>query len=146
MLTTIDRRTKHPLSRAMGPFANICRLHSRFVRPAFEKCWNYTYDGDFPAKGKRVYYEHNDMVRSLVPKERLLEYHIEEGWDPLCNFLGLEKPNLPFPKGNEKLVFQKRFQKAFVLTCARVGQRLLQVAVFLLCLLWVLRRLLSWRG
>lgn len=49
---------------------------------------------------KRVFQEHYDEVRSLVPKDRLLEYRIEEGWEPLCEFLGEEVPDVDFPKGN----------------------------------------------
>jgi hypothetical protein len=31
---------------------------------------------------------HYDEVGSLVPKERLLEFDVKEGWKPLCKFLG----------------------------------------------------------
>ncbi|KAF9885343.1 hypothetical protein FE257_012960 [Aspergillus nanangensis] len=34
--------------------------------------------------GKWVYREHCNMIRGLVPKERLLEWNAEDGWDPLC--------------------------------------------------------------
>lgn len=40
------------------------------------------------------------MVRNLVPKERLLEWAIEDGWEPLCEFLGKPVPNEPFPHVN----------------------------------------------
>lgn len=41
------------------------------------------------------------MIRGLVPKERLLEWYIDDGWEPLCKFL--EKPvqlGVPFPHAN----------------------------------------------
>ena len=41
-------------------------------------------------------------MRKVTPKERLLEYKIEEGWEPLCRFLGKEIPKEPFPHTNEK--------------------------------------------
>lgn len=42
-----------------------------------------------PAKGivcngKWAYREHCNMIRGLVPKDRLLEWGVEDGWEPLC--------------------------------------------------------------
>ena len=36
------------------------------------------------ANGKWIYREHCAMVRGLVPKENLLEWSVEDGWEPLC--------------------------------------------------------------
>lgn len=51
------------------------------------------------AKGK--YREHYGLVRRIVPKERLLEYRLGVGWEPLCEFLGKEIPDVEFPRINE---------------------------------------------
>lgn len=40
------------------------------------------------------------MVRGMVPPERLLEWSVEDGWEPLCAFLGKEVPAEPFPHVN----------------------------------------------
>ena len=40
------------------------------------------------------------MIRGLVPKENLLEWTPEDGWEPLCKFLGKDVPNKPFPHVN----------------------------------------------
>lgn len=40
------------------------------------------------------------MIRGLVPKERLLEWSVEDGWEPLCEFLGKPVPDEPFPHVN----------------------------------------------
>lgn len=40
------------------------------------------------------------MIRGLVPKERLLEWTVEDGWEPLCEFLGKPVPDEPFPHEN----------------------------------------------
>lgn len=38
----------------------------------------------------------------IVPKERLLNFKIEEGWAPLCESLGRDIPvGVPFPRVNE---------------------------------------------
>ncbi|KAK0634394.1 P-loop containing nucleoside triphosphate hydrolase protein [Bombardia bombarda] len=44
--------------------------------------------------------EHSSMIRGLVPKERLLEWYIEDGWEPLCKFLGKPVPDVEFPHAN----------------------------------------------
>ncbi|KAI4136802.1 MAG: hypothetical protein L6R39_007606 [Caloplaca ligustica] len=46
-----------------------------------------------------AYNAHYDHVRRAVPKERLLEYDVKEGWEPLCRFLGKEVPAEEFPRG-----------------------------------------------
>lgn len=43
---------------------------------------------------------HNDRVRAVVPKERLLEFRVDQGWAPLCEFLGVDVPDGPFPHEN----------------------------------------------
>lgn len=40
------------------------------------------------------------MIRGLVPPERLLEWDISDGWEPLCKFLGKPVPDIPFPHAN----------------------------------------------
>lgn len=44
--------------------------------------------------------EHCNMIRGLVPKERLLEWYVEDGWDPLCKFLEKSVPEVDFPHAN----------------------------------------------
>lgn len=34
--------------------------------------------------GKWIYKEHYNMIRGLVPKDNLLEWTVEDGWEPLC--------------------------------------------------------------
>lgn len=58
-------------------------------------------------KAKQKYVDHYAMVRRLVPKDRLLEYKMGSGWEPLCNFLGKEVPADEFPWLNESKEFQK---------------------------------------
>ena len=35
-----------------------------------------------------------------APPDKLLVYHVSEGWEPLCKFLGKEVPDTPFPHEN----------------------------------------------
>jgi hypothetical protein len=45
---------------------------------------------------------HNAEVRRVIAPERLLEYEVKQGWEPLCAFLGVRVPDTPFPHANEQ--------------------------------------------
>ena len=47
-------------------------------------------------------------VRRAVPADRLLEYTVGQGWEPLCAFLGVDVPDEPFPLTNTTEQFRKR--------------------------------------
>ena len=49
---------------------------------------------------KTLALRHNDEVRRSVARNRLLEWHPGEGWDPICERLGLVPPSEPFPHVN----------------------------------------------
>ena len=63
--------------------------------------------------GKWIYREHCAMIRGMVPKERLLEWSVEDGWQPLCEFLGKPVPDEPFPRTNGPAGFAKRVDQWF---------------------------------
>ncbi|KAG0171914.1 hypothetical protein DFQ28_000779 [Apophysomyces sp. BC1034] len=44
--------------------------------------------------------EHERYIHSIVPPEKLLVYHVSEGWEPLCKFLEIPVPSIPFPHVN----------------------------------------------
>lgn len=48
-----------------------------------------------------IYRRHYRDVRAKVPKDNLLNYQLGSGWEPLCQFLGKEVPDVPFPHRNE---------------------------------------------
>lgn len=50
---------------------------------------------------REAYRGHNELVKRIVPRERLLLFKLEEGWAPLCEFLGKPVPDVPFPRVNE---------------------------------------------
>lgn len=47
-------------------------------------------------------------VKANIPADRLLVFRVEEGWAPLCKFLGKPIPDQPFPRVNDTAEFQKR--------------------------------------
>lgn len=40
---------------------------------------------------------HERDVKEAFPAERLLVYEVSQGWEPLCRFLGVNVPEVPFP-------------------------------------------------
>ena len=43
---------------------------------------------------------HNQYVMNNCPKDKLLVWRIEEGWEPICKFLGKPVPDGPLPHMN----------------------------------------------
>lgn len=86
----------HPLSRAWFPFS--CLL---------SKIW-YDDDQKNEEKVKGVFNKHYEEIRKVCPKERLLDLHFGDGWEPLCKFLDVPVPNTPWPHSNDSSVFQNR--------------------------------------
>ncbi|KAF4996161.1 hypothetical protein FGRMN_4653 [Fusarium graminum] len=52
-----------------------------------------------------TFHDQYEVARELVPAERMLEFRIQHGWDPLCKFLGVEIPSRSFPKLEESKQF-----------------------------------------
>ncbi|KJX95922.1 NAD dependent epimerase/dehydratase like protein [Zymoseptoria brevis] len=70
-----------------------------------------------PRGERQAFLDHYAGVKSLVPPGRLLHYNIGDGWEPLCRFLDLPKPDCPFPHVNNSEQFvagrAKRWNRAF---------------------------------
>ena len=62
-------------------------------------------------KAKARFVAYYDEVRRIVPRERLLEYRVGDGWEPLCKFLGKPIPEEPFPKANDTQEFNDKMDK-----------------------------------
>ncbi|OLN83365.1 hypothetical protein CCHL11_03074 [Colletotrichum chlorophyti] len=75
-------------------------VYERFLWPLFFRAPDGDMAGAIKRNGKWVYREHCNMIRGMVPKDRLLEWSVDEGWEPLCKFLGKEVPKQPFPHAN----------------------------------------------
>ncbi|GAA3901901.1 sulfotransferase family protein [Actinoplanes auranticolor] len=80
---------------------------------AREVVWARTFGGRFADRehAVRVFTEHNEAVRREVPAERLLEFEVAQGWQPLCDFLGVAVPPEPFPRTNDSASFQAHFMQ-----------------------------------
>jgi Sulfotransferase domain len=53
-------------------------------------------------------HRHNEEVKRAVAPERLLVWEVTDGWEPLCEFLGVEVPEEPLPHANDRGTFLER--------------------------------------
>ena len=68
---------------------------------------------DGPKATEDFYNRWNAEVRRHVPKDRLLEFSVKEGWEPLCKFLNVPHPgkDVAFPRLNDQAEFRARIGK-----------------------------------
>ena len=64
------------------------------------------------AKMRDIYCQHYALVRRVTPKDRLLEFDLKDGWEPLCKFLGKQIPDVPFPRINDAVSLNEQFRQA----------------------------------
>jgi hypothetical protein len=60
----------------------------------------FSVDLDDETSMVEAFERHNAEVRATIPPERLLEWTAADGWDPICERLGLPVPTEPFPQTN----------------------------------------------
>lgn len=60
----------------------------------------------------RTIQRHNREVKETVDPDRLLVFDVSSGWQPLCHFLNVPVPEVPFPRSNTRSEFQQRFPGA----------------------------------
>ncbi|KAF9893403.1 hypothetical protein FE257_011835 [Aspergillus nanangensis] len=70
-----------------------------------------SHDGDKTRQCTQVFIDHNNYVRKVVPPERLLEFQVKDGWEPLCQFLDISVPDAPFPSANDSAGFIQAFKR-----------------------------------
>jgi hypothetical protein len=66
-----------------------------------------------PVEVMAGYERHLDEVRAEIPADRLLDWQPGDGWQPLCEALGVPVPDEPFPHENTSLEFQARVTESF---------------------------------
>ena len=60
----------------------------------------FTTEWQDPAAAKAAYEAHNADVRATAPADRLVDWQPGDGWEPICNALGVAVPSEPFPHVN----------------------------------------------
>jgi hypothetical protein len=60
-----------------------------------------------PVEQIAAYIDHQRAVIATIPAERLLIHDVADGWGPLCSFLEVPAPAVPFPRANDRAEFQR---------------------------------------
>ncbi len=69
-----------------------------------------TFDGKIldPEYAMQVFEQHNASVRRTAPPDRLIEYEVGSGWEPLCEALGVPVPDEEYPRTNTTEEYRER--------------------------------------
>lgn len=102
---------------------------------------NPKYFESWKANAKKVYLEHNERVKRITPKERLLLYQLDQGWEPLCEFLGKPVPDVPFPRVNETAALREKVNlyiaQSYKRTALKAAKRIIPILIALVAVvLW----------
>lgn len=89
--------------------------------------WGHLFHGNFRKNGKEVWEQHYQMVRDLVPADNLLEFEAKDGWEPLCKFLGVPVPDVPYPRVNDTSNFWERYEKGTGASLEKVNELVAKV-------------------
>lgn len=81
------------------------------------------------------YRQHIDEVTAAVPTEKLLIFSADQGWQPLCDFLGVSMPDTPFPNVNDRASIKKSLSKRIWLAYGILGLGLAAVILIVLGLI-----------
>ena len=109
---------KSVIKNTYDPFVTVIYHIDRFFTHPIGRIHKTTLQGwlgisspeDARRKSKAKYRQHYELVRSITPKDRLLEYKLSDGWEPLCEFLEKPVPDQPFPHLNEKKWLDEKVQ------------------------------------
>jgi hypothetical protein len=102
--------TKNTIYATMNPSSEMIAAVGPAPRLNNELIWKRTFGENFEDRQYAigVFERHNEEVKRHVPAERLLVYKVKEGWEPLCEFLGVEAPkSKTFPHLNDTDSFQR---------------------------------------
>jgi hypothetical protein len=83
--------------------AYLKMVHATILQPVFD---GRVADREYAVS---VFERHIEQVRAEIPAQRLLIYRVADGWEPLCEFLGLPVPDMPFPHDNTAETFNRNF-------------------------------------
>lgn len=90
----------------------VLQLTTPFGRKMGEMChkliWQRSHKGTMSDRALAIarYEEHIAEVRAAVPADRLLVFSVDQGWKPLCDFLGVPVPASEFPNVNDRAAIQ----------------------------------------
>jgi len=81
----------------------------RWGKMVDQTIWQNELSGQFEDQAFALQFFNDRLaeVRQVVPPQQLLVHAATEGWAPLCKFLNVEIPDIPYPRTNEAARIQK---------------------------------------
>ncbi|MFA5170723.1 MAG: sulfotransferase family protein [Sulfuriferula sp.] len=75
--------------------------------------WERSHKGTMKDRDKAIahYNQHIGDVKATVPADQLLVFSAEQGWTPLCDFLGVPVPETKFPNVNDRAAIKQTLNK-----------------------------------
>lgn len=128
--STLEIADNSLVNALLGLTARLLLMPNRWNHPMFQTLHRALYHGNFESNGRKSFEDYYNKVRALVPKERLLEYHVSQGWEPLCEFLGRPVPAEEVPFINQTEVINKRLDKMWIANAKAQLKRLLDVSAY----------------
>jgi hypothetical protein len=85
--------------------------------------WEGVFDGRIRDRDHAVsvYEAWTEHVVQTVPADRLLVFDVSDGWEPLCAFLGVPVPDVPYPRRNDRAEMRR------VLRALELGSRVVRI-------------------
>ena len=118
-----------------------------FVSPFFRKLgemsriviWKRPLKGTMRDREKAIarYNELAREVRSSVPEGQLLVFSVNEGWGPLCRFLGVAVPATPFPNQNDRAQIKRRIGGMMTIAVAILAAAVIAAAGLAFAVIWI---------
>ncbi|KAH8663498.1 hypothetical protein BGZ60DRAFT_379684 [Tricladium varicosporioides] len=96
---------------------------------------------------RKTFHEHYAHIREIVPRENILEWAPQDGYEPICKFLGKPVPGEPFPhinKGDSVAEIHKNI--GYIGTAKLLGQYLRKPVLYSAVVLgawWYTKRMLK---
>ena len=102
-------------AKSIDPYLGDCikRIHGLQKRILEDNYFEGRFgDQDFAVQR---YVEWNEAIKDIYSENELLVYQVTEGWEPVCNFLGVPVPEgKPYPHLNDPNTFHKRSTSGFL--------------------------------
>lgn len=109
--------TKETIFRSMdglpGWAARLVWPLGQFIDMQEQLIWQGVFNGRFPNRPYAIqrFHDYTEAVKQHVPPEKLLIFQVKEGWEPLCKFLEVPVPNVPFPHINDRANILRQFKR-----------------------------------
>jgi hypothetical protein len=103
--TSFERTIAQTLQKPVPPEDEVWAERRRMVTSMLEATFTPAWWDRTAAL--EAYNRHNDRVRETIPAERLVEWRPGDGWEPICEALGLDVPAEPFPHTNTAAEFRQ---------------------------------------